>query len=552
MAEMPDAETPLEGAIFACAAHVFLQTPDASRCLEALRRAVVERQFHHLTVLLTFVRAAHYWTEIHPELVLEEDVKALLATHETLADCVLNDPEGASSGEVTQRLLDELSYLRREKQQHDALLQAHARIRASEERREIERGQAEAKRELLLASEQAARAEAERASRMKDEFLATLSHELRTPLSAILGWSDILLKTGQREEKSLVRALQTISRNAHAQARMIEDLLDMSRIISGKLRLEMQTLDLFSVIEATIETAKPAAAAKGIRVHSPVDPSLYAVSGDPERLQQVFWNLLSNAVKFTPSNGRVQVLLERVDANVEVRVIDTGEGISPEFLPWVFDRFRQGDASITRHHGGLGLGLAIVKQLVELHGGAVSVESQGEKKGSTFTVSLPLVGARAEASPLDDAASPEVEPGFQGVSSEQRAQLAGLTVLVVDDEPDARGVVQWLLEYCDATVLTAGSAAEALERVREGRPDVLVSDIAMPSEDGYALLERVRALGPARGGDLPALALTAYARAEDRVKVALAGFQRHLTKPVDPGELIATIASLTGRERGRG
>ncbi len=398
-------------------------------------------------------------------------------------------------------------------------------------------------REQLLASERAARAEAERTSRMKDEFLATLSHELRTPLNAILGWAQVL-RSEPPGPADLEQGLSTIERNARAQTQIIEDLLDMSRIISGKVRLDVMRIDLGSVLEQSIETVRPAAAAKGIRVLPMLDRGVGPVSGDPNRLQQVFWNLLSNAIKFTPRNGRVQVLLERINSHLEISFIDSGEGIQPEFLPHVFDRFRQQDASTTRQHGGLGLGLAIVRQLVELHGGTVTAHSAGAGRGATFRVLLPLVVIHPDQEP--ERRHPQAD--FAALSvPDASIRLDGVTVVVVDDEPDARGLVKRLLEDRHAHVLTAGGAAEALELVQRIKPDVLVSDIGMPGEDGYSLIRRVRTLNPQAGGLTPAVALTAYARAEDRMKAILAGFQMHVSKPVEAAELLTMVASLAGK-----
>jgi signal transduction histidine kinase/ActR/RegA family two-component response regulator len=395
----------------------------------------------------------------------------------------------------------------------------------------------------LLASERAARSTAEHASSMKDEFLATLSHELRTPLNAIVGWSKLLNMEKDRKPEDVDQGLEAIERNARVQTQLIEDLLDMSRIISGKLRLDVQRIKPISFIEAAIETVLPAAQAKGIRIEKILDPHCGPVSGDPNRMQQVIWNLLSNAVKFTPKGGKVQVVLERVNSHLEISVADTGAGINPQFLPYVFDRFRQADASTTRRYGGLGLGLAIVRQLVELHGGTVKVKSPGEGHGATFIVNLPVAVAHVEAGEArihpQAASSPpdEVLP----------TSLAGLRVLVVDDEPDARTLLKRLLEGWDAEVLSAASAAEALAMIESSRPDVLVSDIGMPDVDGYEFLKRVRALGEARGGTIPAIALTASARSEDRTRTLMAGYQVHVAKPVEPGELIATVASVAGR-----
>lgn len=396
-------------------------------------------------------------------------------------------------------------------------------------------------RDALLESEQAARVESERASRMKDEFLATLSHEIRTPLNAILGWA-VLLRGGRVTPDGAAQGLEIIERNARLQAQMIEDLLDMSRIISGKLRLDVQRLDLSDVIRTAAETVESAAAARDIRVQLVLDPQTGPVSGDPNRLQQVFWNLLSNAIKFTPRGGRVQVLLERVNSHLEVSVIDTGEGIEPAFLPHIFDRFRQADATTTRRHGGLGLGLAIVKQLIELHGGTIRAKSPGRNQGATFIALLPLTVVHPDIEPLPARRHPTSELVSAPVDS--AVQIAGVRVLVVDDEPDARAMLRRLFEERDAIVRTASSADEALSALQAERPDVLVSDIGMPGEDGYGLIRRVRSLAPEHGGRTPAIALTAYARGEDRVRAVVAGFQHHLAKPVEPVELLVMVASL--------
>jgi CheY-like chemotaxis protein len=335
----------------------------------------------------------------------------------------------------------------------------------------------------------------------------------------------------------------TIERNARVQAQIIEDLLDMSRIISGKCSLDLQRIDLPALLSESMATLCGTAEVKGVRMQALVDPFAGMISGDPSRLQQVFWNLLNNAIKFTPKDGRIQVLLKRVNSHVEVSVIDTGEGIAPEFLPYVFDRFRQGDASTTRRHGGLGLGLSIVKQLVELHGGTVCVKSGGIGQGATFIVRLPLLAAHSE---------PEKERRHPGAALREsqplpEVSLANVHVLVVDDEIDACGIVKRLLEMSGARVSMAGSASEAMERILAGRPDVLVCDVGMPGEDGYSLIRRLRALEERQGGALPALALSAYARSEDRTKAIRSGFQNHLAKPVEPAELLAVVSSLAGR-----
>jgi signal transduction histidine kinase/ActR/RegA family two-component response regulator len=401
---------------------------------------------------------------------------------------------------------------------------------------------ASAEQDKLLESERAARSDVERASRIKDEFLATLSHELRTPLNAILGWAQVLRLGDSTTPEMLRDGIDTIERNARSQAQIIDDLLDMSRIISGKIRLDVQQLDLAGVIRDAVATVQPAADAKEIRLQTLLDPLAGPITGDPNRLRQVFWNLLSNAVKFTPRGGRVQVVLERVNSHLEVSVIDSGEGIDPSFLPHVFDRFRQADATTTRRHGGLGLGLAIVKQLTELHGGGVRAKSPGPAQGATFVVSLPLTAVHPEPEASEPRRHPTASESPQ--MPDLRDEIAGLRILVVDDEPDARNVLRRLLEECQATVYMAASAAEALVMLERERPDLMISDIGMPTEDGHELLRRVRSLPPERGGATPAVALTAYARPEDRVSAILAGFQHHLAKPVQVAELIAILASM--------
>ena len=400
------------------------------------------------------------------------------------------------------------------------------------------RRQIELERVRLLEAEREARHEAERANQIKDEFLATVSHELRTPLNAMLGWSHILTRRGD-DPAMLKEGLSVIERNARAQAQLIADLLDMSRIVSGKLRLEMESIDLHEVVRAAVETVSPAAQAKRIQVRVVLEPRMGPVQGDPQRLQQVVWNLLSNAVKFTPAHGAVEVAVTREAGAAQIRVSDTGQGMAADLLPHVFDRFRQADSSTTRRHGGLGLGLSIVKQLVELHGGTVRAESPGVDRGATFVIQLPLLqagSAREEGSAPLAAASD---------SPRNAVTLAGVTVLAVDDEPDALSVVRRLLEDCQAQVLTAGSAAEALTLIADRQPDVLLSDIGMPDIDGYELIRRVR--GTRAGADLPAVALTAYARDEDQVRALRAGYQAHVAKPLQPAELLETVALLAGR-----
>jgi PAS domain S-box-containing protein len=398
-------------------------------------------------------------------------------------------------------------------------------------------------RSRLLSSEKLARSEAERANRLKDEFLATISHELRNPLNAIMGWAH-MLRLGKLTDVNAERAVETIYRNAKSQAQLVADLLDVSRIISGKLRLDVRTVDLIYIINAAIDSIRPAAEAKGIRLQMMLDPAAAPISGDAGRLQQIVWNLLTNAVKFTPKGGRIQVKVQRVNSHVEIVVSDSGVGISKEFLPYVFDRFRQADASTTRIHGGLGLGLSIVRQLVDLHGGSVSVHSEGEGKGTTFTITLPFVGVvnnENEAESLHPTQGEEVM-SFEGLPS-----LQGLKILVVDDEADTRELIREVLKECGSEVITSESAAEALEALEQHKPDILISDLGMPDEDGYSLISKIRALPDERGGQIPAAALTAYARAEDRMRVLRSGFQFHLPKPVDSAELVTVVASLAGR-----
>ncbi|CAN5718319.1 ATP-binding protein [soil metagenome] len=395
-------------------------------------------------------------------------------------------------------------------------------------------------RKALLESERAARTAAERMSSIKDEFLATLSHELRTPLNAILGWAQVL-RSGTRDGAEVLKGLETIERNARVQTQLIEDLLDMSRITSGKVRLDIQTILPASVIEAAVETVQPSADAKSIRLETFLDPSAGPVSADPGRIQQVVWNLLSNAIKFTPKGGKVQVVFERVNSHVEITVTDTGIGIRPELIPHLFERFRQGDASTTRHYGGLGLGLSIVENLVELHGGTVVISSQGEGLGTTVSVHLPLsvVHRAAEGERIH----PKASRGQ--MTRVVTGELQGLAVLVVDDQPDARDLIRRVLEDSGATVVTAGSGDDALQLIAAQKPDVLVSDIGMPEMDGFELLRRIRGLGVE--GRIPAIALTAFARSEDRTRALRAGFLVHVSKPVDPAELVATVASVAGR-----
>ena len=419
------------------------------------------------------------------------------------------------------------------------LFQQREKLRHKEvAERTRERDEAMQQLAVLLESERAARREAEIANNAKDEFLATVSHELRTPLNSILGWTMIARRLSPSAD--IERALATIERSARAQARIIEDVLDTARIISGKLRLEMTTSKVADAIGGAVQAVRPAADAKGVRLESKLNGSIGFISADADRLQQIVWNLLSNAIKFTPKGGRVELTASRVGSIVRVCVTDTGQGIRREFLPYLFEPFRQADGSTTRRHGGLGLGLAIVKQLVDAHGGSVVARSDGEGTGSTFTVELP-------GCPTPGL----VEEGSTGSwrlsaldASAIDVRLDGLRVLVVDDEEDARSLVQRLLTDQGATVGCAPSAEDALTALEATRPNVLVSDVGMPVVDGYTMIRRIRSLPPERGGKTPAIALTAYAREEDVERAFAAGFQAHVSKPIEPGKIISLVANL--------
>jgi PAS domain S-box-containing protein len=405
-----------------------------------------------------------------------------------------------------------------------------------------ERRLAEEERSKLLASERAAREKAEAASRSKDEFVAMISHEIRSPLNSILGWAQ-MLRRGKFDQEETERAVEIIERNARSQSQLIEDLLDISRVITGKLTLNVRSVNLTQIIEAALDSIRPAAEAKDIQLQARLEPAGSLVSGDPNRLQQIVWNLLSNAVKFTPRNGGVDVSLESVDSQLQITVRDTGVGINSEFLPFVFDRFSQANTSSERKYGGLGLGLAIVRHLAELHGGAVRADSPGEGQGAKFTVTLPVKAVRYEMSEVERATLGAENAG----SLADAIMLDGLRVMVVDDEEETRDLLTAMLTRRGAEVTACASAAEALAEIERRRPLVLVSDIGMPDEDGYALIGKLRALGTELGGDIPAVALTAYARSEDRMRALASGFQMHVPKPIEAGELIVVIASLAGR-----
>ncbi len=387
----------------------------------------------------------------------------------------------------------------------------------------------EVERNRLLAQEQAARAEAERANRIKDEFLAVLSHELRSPLNPILGWTK-LLQTRKFSETKTAQALATIERNAKLQTQLIDDLLDVAKILRGKLSIDTSPVNLAFVIESAIDTVRTAAVAKSITLY-PILPNIGQVCGDDNRLQQIVWNLLSNAIKFTPNGGRVEIRLEQVDEQAHIIVRDSGKGINPDFLPYIFESFRQEDVSVTRKYGGLGLGLAIVRQLVEAHGGSIMADSLGEGLGATFTVQLPLLNVEPEIKQPDVLPQPALE-------------LTGIRVLAVDDDADARELLTVLLAEYGAEVLTVASAAQVLANLESFQPDVLVSDIGMPGVDGYTLIQQIRTLTPDKGGHIPAIALTAYARVEDSQRAITSGYQRHVIKPLDPEELVQAVVAL--------
>jgi signal transduction histidine kinase/ActR/RegA family two-component response regulator len=399
-------------------------------------------------------------------------------------------------------------------------------------------------RDLLL-REQILRVESETANRIKDEFLATVSHELRTPLNAILGWAT-LMRRDMVNEATMAHAIEVIERNAKAQAQLIEDLLDVSRMISGKLRLNAKPIELILIIKAAIDSIQPAAEAKGVHLEMLLDVKPDRISGDANRLQQVVWNLLSNAVKFTPKGGRVQIKLEHVASHARVIVSDTGAGINPAFLPHVFEPFRQADGTTTKGQGGLGLGLAIAHQLVEMHGGTLSAASEGEGRGASFTMSVPVAAVRTTApEDVDSMASAALQS-----KSFAPPAISGLKILAVDDEGDSRDMIRAVLEENGARVMTAGSTKEALEALPGWNPDVLICDIGMPGEDGYALIKRLRETEAKHGKNTPAIALTGYARIEDRMRAISAGFQVFIAKPIEANELTAIVASVIASNNG--
>jgi signal transduction histidine kinase/CheY-like chemotaxis protein len=388
--------------------------------------------------------------------------------------------------------------------------------------------------------------EAEHANRLKDEFLATISHELRTPLNAILGWTR-MLRSGSLDENSVAKAIETIERNSYAQKQLVEDLLDVSRIITGKLTINLRPVEAASVIENAVNTVRPMAENKSIRLEINLESNVGLISADADRLQQVIWNLLTNAIKFTPKYGRVEVRLARVNSNIEITISDSGIGIEPEFLPHVFERFLQADASKSRVHGGLGLGLAITRHLVELHGGSVAAFSEGKNRGATFTIRLPVLFVLNEENFFERVNELKQLPETAMEKFECPPSLKNLRVLIVEDQPDARELLRVILEKCEAEATVAASAAEAFQKFSETEFDILVSDIAMPGEDGYSLIKKIRGVDEKLKREIPAVALTAHARAEDRLRILSAGFDSHIAKPFEPAELVAVIESLARR-----
>ena len=535
-------------------------SPDAVRFTEIIGSIITKAAADKRQVRIFGEMVALLWAEekCDQAIRLEEMWNDLGKTHPFLLFCAY-PMNGFASDALAAPLLkvcaehssvipaESYTALQTHDQRLRAVLQLQQKARSLEA--EIaERKKAEEDLRASLIREQIARAEAETANRMKDEFLATVSHELRTPLNAIMGWSH-MLRNGRLDKRTVARALETIDRNAKSQAQLVEDILDVSRMITGKLRLDMEPVDVASVTNAAIDAVQLAADSKGIHLKLTLDPSARHTFGDSNRLQQVVWNLLSNAIKFTDSGGSVELRLERAGSNIQLSVSDTGRGIEPEFLPYVFDRFRQADSTSTRQIGGLGLGLAIVKHLVELHGGTVCAESAGMRCGSVFTIKLPLAGERERKNfrrsrtetlrMIDDGkATPLPTPSLDNVQ-----------ILLVDDDPDTLQILTVSLSECKANVQTASSVAEALEMLQWFKPDVLVSDLAMPGEDGYSLISKVRALEANNGRQTPAVALTAYVRIEDRARALSAGFNMFVPKPLQPNELITAIASLAETSR---
>jgi signal transduction histidine kinase len=426
---------------------------------------------------------------------------------------------------------------------HFFRLRTSARVTLTKANAEAARKKAEQDRDRLLIQEQNLRKEAEEASRLKDEFLAIVSHELRTPLTSIIGWAAMLLN-GNLDEITTRHGLETIRRNAQVQTQLIDDLLDVSRIITGKLHLNMRPVDLSEVIQRSLASIRPTAETKNININIVLNETPVPVNGDPDRLQQIMWNLLSNAIKFTPPGGSVEVRIECIDSKVRISVADTGQGIEPDFLPYVFDRFRQADSSHTRKYGGLGLGLAIVRYLVELHGGTVNVASEGKDRGATFTVDFPLASTSVKTQVDRKKQKTNILREIYNSQS-----LSGVSVLLVEDDLDTQELIRVLLENSGAHVRTATTVVDALKEFEIHPPNVIVSDIGLPKEDGIVLIQKIRSLSNEKGGRTPAIALTAYTREEDRMKILAAGYQMHVSKPVDPAELITVVANIAKQKR---
>jgi PAS domain S-box-containing protein len=464
----------------------------------------------------------HHVSEFHADAVVAADILGRLANDETLHGYEAR--LRAKDGSIKHVLINSSVY-----REDGRFVHSRCFVRDITDWKA-----AQAERDSLLLRERAAREEAERANQMKDEFLAIVSHELRTPLNAIMGWTHVVRSSAVPQPEQTRRALEVIERNARIQTQIVSDVLDISRITSGKLLLNPAQVDAKHIVNAALESARPSADARKITLQAALPPDPLYLWADPDRMQQVVSNLLSNAVKFTPSGGRVGIALEGHGPDAEITVTDTGKGIAPEFLPHVFERFRQADSSSIRNHGGLGLGLAIVKHLVELHRGRVEVCSAGDGRGATFRVVLPLMVVAGEPVPLEGRPAP---------------RLDGVSALVVDDHEDGLELVAMILTQQGARVLKASDARNALSLLRETRPNVLVSDLEMPGESGYDLMEKIRALPASQGGLTPAIALTAYARSDDRVRALMAGFQAHLSKPTRPHELAAAVAGLVGQTR---
>jgi signal transduction histidine kinase/ActR/RegA family two-component response regulator len=538
----PKSGSAVEEAVFTCTTHVFLQTRQAARCLEALRKALTDTLFQHLMVFLAFVRTAHYWTKVHPELGLEDDVKQLLATHEALAECVLNDPE-APACEMTEVILDELHSLRTERVRREEMerLLEENRIDSDLRIRTL-RSETDTQLRELLAIAEHARAEAEKANRTKDEFLAMLSHELRSPMNAMLGWIQILKTTDAQDTALVRRAVETIERNIGVQAQTVNDLLDMSRILSGKLQLELGRVEFAVVVTGCIQSLKPSAENKQIALRLNVTGEELEVLGDEARLQQVVANLVGNAIKFTDAGGFITVTVGREDASASLVIEDTGQGIAPDFLPHLFERFTQADTGSNRAHGGLGLGLSIVNNIVSLHGGRIEADSAGLGRGARFSVVLPLADARQRAAFQRAPSKPAVDNGTLGT----------LDVLLVEDNADTREALQIVLENHGSRVRSVASVRQALEAYDAHPPDLVISDVGMPGENGYVLIRAIRDHERGRSHRTLAIAITGFASREDHETALRAGFDEHVAKPVEANDLLDRVRVLAASRTGIG